>query len=117
VISFLFANTDCIGERGAPLNGFSFLIFFLGKTLRNIVVVQILDVQFIAVNNKITTALIGLAESTLSSNVLWHVFLFVCAQLGDTFEQGGGTFEQLFLVIINAIINTNRTKYKEICFI
>ena len=76
----------------------------------------LLDAQFIVVSNKITAVLIDLTQSAVSSNISLYVFLFICVPLEDTFEQPWGTSELLFLIIITAIINTSREKYKEICF-
>lgn len=106
-----------IGESWAPLNGFPFLIFFLGKKLRSIVVLHIVGCTIYCSGNKITTVLIDLTQSAVSSDTSWYVFLFICAPLEGTLEQPWGTSELLFLIIITAIINTNRKKYKEICFI
>jgi hypothetical protein len=70
-----------------------------------------MDMQLIVIN-KITTVLIDLTQS---NNISWYVFLFVCAPGAGRggCEQPWRTFEQLFVIIINAIINTSGENMKK----
>jgi hypothetical protein len=62
-----------------------------------------LDAQFIAVYNKITAVLIGLAQSTVSSNMSWYVFLFICAPVGVHLNNHGE--------LVTVVPNNNKCHY------